>query len=58
MSFSFSFFPFLSKKEGGKDDVRELDQTQAHLFLEKRGETMTATALRDGKLTYPPKREI
>lgn len=33
--------------EGGKDDVRELDQAQAHLFLEKRGETMTATALRD-----------
>ena len=33
---------------GGKEDVRELDEHQAHRFLEKRGETATVKELRDG----------
>lgn len=33
--------------EGGKDDVRELEEDKAHLFLERRGETMTVKELRD-----------
>eukprot|EP00039_Didymoeca_costata_P018915 m.335497 g.335497 ORF g.335497 m.335497 type:complete len:265 (-) comp17611_c0_seq1:73-867(-) len=33
--------------EGGVDDVRELEEDKAHLFLERRGETMTVKELRD-----------
>lgn len=36
-------------RTGGDDDVRELEEDKAHLFLERRGETMTVKELRDGK---------
>ena len=31
--------------------VRELEEDQAHLFLERRGETLTVVELRDGRCT-------
>ena len=33
-------------------DVRELEEDAAHLFLEKRGETMTIVELRDGSILF------
>eukprot|EP00035_Acanthoeca_spectabilis_P020151 m.431366 g.431366 ORF g.431366 m.431366 type:complete len:261 (-) comp17293_c0_seq1:846-1628(-) len=33
--------------EGAADDIRELDEQQAHIFLEKRGEAATVRELRD-----------
>ncbi len=38
-------FKKFAPKEGA---VRELEEDAAHLFLERRGETMTVVELRDG----------